>query len=93
MGDEERVVEFKSPDSRLAAYPTEMGVSVLEGSGSRGACGRREIGLYQGVVNSGLGTRRLGSSGRNGDGKWLGSAIVSAIKHPRVGASKPCLRV
>ena len=67
MGDEEGVVEFKSPDSHLAAYPTEAGVSVMEGSGSRGTCGRREVGLYRGVTNSGPGTGTLGMCSGNGE--------------------------
>jgi len=65
VGDEEGIVEFKSPDSRLAAYPTEARVVILEGSGGRGLCGRRKIGLYRGVTNSGPGTRSLGTCSRN----------------------------
>ena len=65
VGDEKGVIKFKSPDSRLAAYPTKTGVVITEGSGGRGMCGRREIGLYRGVMNSRPGTRSLGTCSRN----------------------------
>ena len=67
MGDEEGVIEFESPDSCLAAYPTEVGVTLSKGKRSGGVCGRRKRGLYPGVANSGSGTRSLGTCGRNID--------------------------
>ena len=82
MGNEEGVVEFKSPDSRLAAYPTEAGVLVTEGSGSRGACGRGEVGLYRGVTNSGPGTRTLGTCSGNVD-ELVFFSTISVILAPK----------
>jgi len=78
--NEEGIIEFESPDSCLTAYPTEAGVMISKGSGSRGAHGRWEIGLYWGVTNSRPGTRRLGTCSRNGDKV---SATISVVLAPK----------
>ena len=76
MGDEEGIIEFESPDSRLMAYPMEVGVAVVEDSGSRGTHGRGEIGLYRGVMNSRLGTGTLGTCSRNGELVFSSTILV-----------------